>query len=270
MGSNLGFVYYINMYNFSATGIQTNRDSCMSLLNRGLDNDDELFYSADENQSFVCWLAYPGLLTGTGMPHGIKEDNNDFKAGFYFDHTYGLPVIPGSSVKGLLRSVFPNRIRHKNTSRFKKDTKAGWILAQFEHINDPDFLENTFEPIENALPDQIEWVNKLELEIFEGINYETGKNKSLYSRDIIHDAVIHEADPHRKIVGTDYITPHLNPLKNPIPIKLLKILPEVSLLFQFDLKPGLISVGDKIKLFQKIILTMGIGAKTNVGYGQFQ
>ena len=27
---------------------------------------------------------------------------------------------------------------------------------------------------------------------------------------------------------------------------------------------------NKLKLFQKILLTTGIGAKTNVGYGQFK
>ena len=54
----------------------------------------------------------------------------------------------------------------------------------------------------------------------------------------------------------------------------LKVLPQVDFKFRFNLKNteinGItISAEDKIKLFRKILLDFGIGAKTNVGYGQF-
>jgi CRISPR-associated protein Cmr6 len=50
----------------------------------------------------------------------------------------------------------------------------------------------------------------------------------------------------------------------------LKILPEVTIQFQFDLKDGLLTKGQKEDLFRRLLLDFGIGAKTNVGYGQFE
>lgn len=49
---------------------------------------------------------YPGLLIGTGYPHGSGRADDDIKCGFSFDYVSGQPYIPGSSVKGVLRSHF--------------------------------------------------------------------------------------------------------------------------------------------------------------------
>lgn len=49
---------------------------------------------------------YPGLLIGTGYPHGSGRADDDIKCGFSFDYASGQPYIPGSSVKGVLRSHF--------------------------------------------------------------------------------------------------------------------------------------------------------------------
>ena len=40
----------------------------------------------------------------------VHETNNqgELKLGFFFDHTSGLPMLPGSSVKGAIRGAFPN------------------------------------------------------------------------------------------------------------------------------------------------------------------
>jgi CRISPR-associated protein Cmr6 len=65
-------------------------------------------------------------------------------------------------------------------------------------------------------------------------------------------------------------------LKNPIPITFLKVLPDVEFSFNFILQDHqkidekLVSIKRKIALFKQILLDFGIGAKTNVGYGQFQ
>ncbi|MEZ4966913.1 MAG: RAMP superfamily CRISPR-associated protein [Saprospiraceae bacterium] len=55
--------------------------------------------------SFRLKTTYPGLLIGSGYQHETGAEG-ELKLGFFFDHTSGLPVIPGSSVKGVLRSVF--------------------------------------------------------------------------------------------------------------------------------------------------------------------
>jgi hypothetical protein len=76
-----------------------------------------------------------------------------------------------------------------------------------------------------------------------------------------------------KLFANDYLAPHDDPLKNPEPLKFLKVLPKVVYQFSFKLHDHSSLFGitaDKIELlFKKILLTVGIGAKTNVGYGQF-
>ena len=72
------------------------------------------------------------------------------------------------------------------------------------------------------------------------------------------------------------MTPHKGEvLKNPIPIKFMKILPEVAIRFQFKLEDctinGItISALQKNELFRLILKRFGIGAKTNVGFGRLK
>lgn len=179
------------------------------------------------NQTFELKIAYPGLVTGVGINHEAKIEG-EFKLGVHFDWTYGMPVVYGSSVKGVLRACFMDFY--------------------------PDKAQPSAKDVFN--------------DIFEG-----GK-KSIYDRDIFFDAVITHTDPKGRILCSDSITPHGdNPLKNPIPITFLKIAPGCKLEFRFKLVDTRIGDDvfkkeDKLELFKKILTTVGIGAKTNVGYGQ--
>lgn len=188
--------------------------------------------------TFELKTIYPGLLTGSGWDHSAGNIEDEFKMGFYFDYTTGLPVMPGPSVKGKIRSAFSNR---------------EYIAECLESLG----CRNT-----NA--------DKLEKEIFEGISNDKPMPKT--GRDIFHDAVIVRTEGEDdSILGDDFITPHKdNPYDNPTPIKFLKVLPSVIFRFQFALTDGLISSDNKLKLFQRIILDLGLGAKTAVGYGQFE
>lgn len=200
---------------------------------------------------------YPGLLVGSGYTHGVDE-KNEFKMGFYFDYTTGLPIIPGSSVKGILKSVF-NNTRDENNEYIKEIIKSNNKI--FHNINVEALSQNDFLNIEK--------------EIFEGIKDE--EPLPVYKRDIFFDAIIDfertekENSKGKKILGDDFITHHENPLKNPVPLKFLKVLPNVVWKFQFDLKEGnsIFNVEQKLFLFRNIILDMGVGSKTNVGYGRF-
>ena len=94
-------------------------------------------------------------------------------------------------------------------------------------------------------------------------------------RCIFYDARIKIAAPGGKIVGSDVLTPHTDgPLKNPTPLPFLKVLPSVTFEFSFalpELKLGEMTLAQKDlqELFKDILLYLGMGAKTNVGYGQF-
>ena len=84
--------------------------------------------------------------------------------------------------------------------------------------------------------------------------------------DVFFDAVVVSSG---KILGDDFLAPHGDPLKNPTPLRFIKVLPNVEFRFDFELSDGLISKGAKDRLFRKILEDLGLGAKTNVGYGKF-
>lgn len=91
---------------------------------------------------------------------------------------------------------------------------------------------------------------------------------------IYFDAFISESkNTDGRFLGNDYITPHKEALKEPVPIQFLKVLPDVVFQFQFLIPPQFAYKDltcDNIKdLFKKILLDLGVGAKTNVGYGHF-
>ena len=102
---------------------------------------------------------------------------------------------------------------------------------------------------------------------------------SIYDRDIFFDAVIvkpYVKDGKQYLLEDDSITPHTEgPLKNPIPIAMLKVAPGCILEFRFLLRKSAVNgriYDKKFKegLFREILTTVGIGAKTNVGYGQLE
>lgn len=193
----------------------------------------------DGTNRFYLTISYPGLVTGVGINHEAKIEG-EFKLGVHFDYTYGMPVVYGSSVKGALRAWFKDIYLEKNIGQ----EKTAQMLFD---------------------------------DIFNGIGAD-GKPKSIYDRDIFFDAVLVKADPKGRILCSDSITPHGdNPLRNPTPITFLKIAPGCEMEFRFKLVDTKDENGDVIflksqkkALFEEIIKTVGVGAKTNVGYGQFQ
>jgi len=161
--------------------------------------------------------------------------NEEIKTGFSFDYTTGQPYIPASSVKGMLRSYFKE---HRQ--------------AVCEIIKAKTGIEFTKSEIE-----------LLESDIFD-------------YNDIFLDAVVYCGDKHGYMLSSDYITPHdKDHIKNPVPIRILKINPGVQLEFRFLLNDH--TVNDKTvkkdmlkDIFTELLSLFGVGAKTNVGYGIMQ
>lgn len=234
----------------------------------------ESFFECEATtNSFELTTTYPGLLCGVGYNHGISSES-DFKVGFYFDHTTGLPIIPGSSVKGVLRSAFPGYIR-KDEDKLPKEEKE-------EFSKRYDFFRWMIDEVnrkENAGIARFsnKEIDVLEAFIFEGQD-EKGEQISYYKRDRFFDAYpVKSFEKDGYFLKNDYITPHINrdkpemsPFTSPNPIQFLKVLPQVIFKFQFKLEDGGgLKSGEKEALFKEILCFMGAGAKTNVGYGQF-
>lgn len=239
--SNIGWLFYRNMYE------KGNNDAHIkTTMGKILDikGHDE---SIDTKQSFTLETIYPGLLIGSGYTHGLSSDY-DAKIGFYFDHTTGLPLIQGSSIKGLLRSCFGLALKGQ-TDKYENE-KYEFIKLLLEKEVDVKALAN---------------------EIFEGIDHDN-KPMGIYGRDIFYEARVIKIK--KDLLHDDYITPHGDDLfKNPVPLRFIKVAPEVTFEFSFDLKDSQtlgITANEKEMLFSKLLQEFGIGAKTNVGYGQLE
>ena len=198
----------------------------------------------------------PGLLIGSGLAHGLPDSEEDVKTGLQFDYTSGLPVIPGSSVKGVIRSAFPTIKEDKEQSNEADAEKLNYIKSLIADI--PEF---------SALG--LEDKDILEL-----------GNQMFNHGDIFADALLVGYGTRMKQHGTvkqvlaeDYITPHTGgPLAQPIPIKIVKVAPGVTFAFCFkfnETKIGakVLSASMKKALCAAILQDLGVGAKTNVGYG---
>lgn len=218
-------------------------------------------------QSFPLTTQYPGLLAGAGYSHETGSEG-EIKLGFSFDHTYGVPYIPASSIKGILRSAFKEHNRwvidalleHENCALANEEKQ------KVKELDKDDFVRCVFEGKKKVDSHANEW-----------------KEKNIYERDIFHDAFpirIEDnlytspedgATMEKRLLGPDVLCPHENPLKNPVPITFMKVMPNVVFQFVFDLKDDDLMKADlKRKLFKEIFKFYGAGAKTNVGYGQFK
>ena len=210
---------------------------------------------------------YPGMLIGVGIPHAAKHEG-ETQLGLSFDHSTGLPYIPGSSVKGVLRSMFPLQdialadkcekkglIDRANRLRIQADEKREFIAGQIPN----------FKP---------KMVDDLERSIFIGTEYDSEKKDyvQIAERDIFFDAF--PTASKSGLLGTDFITPHTKgEFQNPGLIHFMRIAPDVTFRFEFRLKDSrrcgqvFCDATSKRELL-RILKTVGIGAKTNVGYGQ--
>jgi CRISPR-associated protein Cmr6 len=211
------------------------------------------YFKIKGTRTFRLTTTYPGLISGSGYNHPSvssfrqeSDNSTDFQLGFYFDHTTGMPIIAGSTVKGVVKSVFPKE--------WDKGKKAVIKDEKLKYIN-------------HLLANHKDHEGEITETNWEDIFFPKGA--------VFHDAFISGAPDHGQIFAEDYITPHKDGLfKNPIPIRFLKIAPEVTFTFQFTVKDtsseGIkLTVDHKLHVFKQIILDFGLGAKRNVGYGNF-
>ena len=222
--ANLGWLFYKDYFNdLDYTNLKSDRNQkkIEEKINTLINTKPDTQKSQELGQhSFEATTVYPGLLLGSGYAHELPDVKSQAILGFHFDYTTGLPVIPGSTIKGVLRSAFAH---------------ASYI----REIAKDDTLD----------------VEALEKEIFD-------------NEDIFFDATI--VNYTQQILGDDYITPHKSPYKDPIPLRFIKVMPGVTFRFEFKLNDGKSMDADsKLLLFAQILSDLGVGAKTNVGYGQF-
>ncbi len=217
-------------------------------------------------KTFELKTVYPGLLLGLGYAHAIGNVDDEVKVGFSFDYVTGMPYIPASSIKGTLRSAF----KYGNGDYIKELLSE--LKIDSSNIDIVDFEKSIFgESNESKKSNEQNELSKSN-EISEPKEQKNEDVIPVNKRDVFYDAYPNCSN-NSSLLDFDYITPHCqNELKNPIPIKILKISPDVIIKFTFNLKKyetkeEIIDGQKKLELFKKILIDLGIGAKTNVGFG---
>ena len=246
--NNIGRLFYKDYYNeVNFANVIDGKESNLGDINERIKNSDlvKIPYPIDDTniKCIKATIQYPGLITGVGLEHNSKNIKGGYNLGMHFDYTLGMPIVYGSSVKGVLKTYFE------------------------------DFFPKNQDNKDDVKP-------LLEL-IFEGKNPEYDEKKDapryipIYERDVFFDAVIVDSYKGHFLVD-DSITPHTEgPLKNPTPIKMLKIAPGCKMEFRFKLNNHKIKDREYtsdfiLEIFKNILGTVGVGAKTNVGYGQLK
>jgi|GEM_PF-1118140 len=249
---NLGWLYWIDYFrgvDYAHLKSDTNatliKEKTDTLLRQSVWTLQRQEYPMPGNAHFQATTRYPGLLIGTGYRHELPDIQNQPILGFHFDYTTGLPVIPGSSIKGILRSAFEH---------------PAFVAAL---LNESVENEN-----ETWSEDEIE---KLAVAMF---GSPAKSDDTVRGSDIFFDAVIVNAVGN--ILDDDYITPHGDGVTDePTPLRFVKVSSGVTFRFDFELNDT--KIGDKTltkekkrELFIKILKHLGLGAKTNVGYGHLE
>lgn len=192
---------------------------------------NEVTRSSLGNASFALKVLYPGLLLGHETIHGnLKSSEECIKAGLILDYVTGMPYIPAASIKGVVRKAF----------------ETPMLICDLLKRDDVD-------------------ISLLKKELLGELGDETPRAE----RDVFFDAVMIRGSKIGKILAPEYRASEKSPLHNHILQKFLKIRPKVTFLFRFDLKDGMIKAEEKILLIKSLLMIMGIGARTSVGYGMF-
>jgi len=251
--ANLGWLFYKDYFddiNYHDLKSQQNEDNINKKVENIINQKPTISKQGTlGNITFEATTTYPGLLLGSGTTHELPEVKSQAILGFHFDYTTGLPIIAGSSIKGVLRSAF------KHSEYIQELLKEKNINLSKEEIK------------------------KLEVEVF---GQENGDKEVSAGKDIFFDATLVGVLAGGKILNDDYITPHKNRKKiedekgnlladelfDPIPLRFIKVLGGVKFKFDFELQDSIIKKEDKATLFTQILIDLGVGAKTNVGYGK--
>jgi len=316
METNLGLEFnkrvYLNLKKEPLQNLQYRHDNMQlhetliktklsDLMPKQLNLKDKI---GDSYEYFSLITSGLGLLIGTGNEHGtgskVKErkmlngyekidevESHEFKMGFHFDHSTGIPVITGHNLKGRIRSFFPIAYKIENKKNAIGERLLDDLINCFQEdktlevntwdITKIQYLENI---IFEGKIDEVHRINSLKQDTFLGA-YPSKSYSKEYSFTIPEKYIdngkpkFKESKPVVIPSGTflfdDTLAHHPHPLKDPMPISLLKILPDVEITFQFKLNDeGGLSGKQKAKLFEYLLKKYGAGAKTSSGYGQFK
>jgi len=191
------------------------------------------------------------LITGIGQSHPNE-------AGMVFDHTIGIPYIPASSIKGVVRFAHTlGLINSNNSAEFiKSDKKGEYIDEMNKKTMIPDLFGGDLEKKKNG---------KKEIEKLRGkiifLDAYSGNVPDLHVDIMNPHYGDYFSDEKGETPPADYL--------DPTPIKFLTVKPGTTFIFR-ALFPKNSDLKDHvIKAYERALSVEGVGAKTAVGYGRF-
>jgi CRISPR-associated protein Cmr6 len=277
---NVGWLYYKDYYKenlthktfFDDDAKKTRQKSFFEAKNEKLLNtkSKSIQLNVKPSNTLAFKTGLRGLLVGTGITH--RTDNiGEFKLGLQFDYTSGMPYLPGSGIKGLLRACFLGTKEHLG-KEYRQERME--LMSQiFNKKDNGEELKERLEAFlkEKNIQEKLEndtyferFLIYLENLIFEGT---IGENPiPMSKRSIFFDAF--PSKDNQKLLSKDIITPHKNPLENPVPLPFMTIAPDVFFDFSFQLHDSkLMLATEQEEIFRILIETFGVGAKRRKGYG---
>lgn len=234
-------------------------DNYTEKYNRIKNNADNLLEKKHFHQYCFCKTfekLYDILIVSaellTPMIIGIGQSHPG-EVGMIFDHTIGIPYIPASSVKGIVR--------------------FSHILNMIEDPKNEDKILDRDE-----IDDEEDWTFVKHL-------FGTGGDKGNVGNVIFLDAYpIKSPNLHVDIINPHYqkyytdernTTPPSDNLE-PVPIKFLTVKNKNEFIFRVLIKKNIILEDGKTlfdlikKALERVLTIEGIGAKTAIGYGRFK
>ena len=194
------------------------------------------------------------LLTGAGYPHASETS-------LLFDHNLGIPYIPSSSVKGIVRFAL--------TIGILDDKVYSHETYYIKDASEKKFLREEKTPVGTIFGYSVENIGK-------GANTQEKKITAQRGSVIFLDAYPERVPD----VAIDILNPHYpdyysksqfpSDNQNPLPIKFLAVAQDTVFIFRAIVKKHddeLLQL--VLKAFRNALCVEGVGAKTAIGYGRF-
>jgi len=205
--------------------------------------------------SFTATLDTP-LITGIGESHPSETS-------LIFDHTTGIPFIPSSGIKGMVRFAHSKNLLIDDKGNFNDDFV----------IDHKDKKQGLIRILDEKNPET-------RIPLFFGGEYakENEKPETTRGKIIFMDAYpVNVPELHEDIINphySKYYDDNNEPpgdWHDPVPIKFLAVAPQTEFIFRFLLDSEAAKYKDQfVKAVEDALKTEGIGAKTGVGYGRFK
>jgi CRISPR-associated protein Cmr6 len=205
------------------------------------------------HSTIVCAKTVAPLVVGFGS-------QTAYEVGFEFSRPYGIPRIPGSALKGVMRRVAAEKLGIFETRDLDGSNQS---------LNRMDFQPSmTIEEVLELVNEDKESATQDWMEVF--------GHRDAAGAFVVYDAWL---EPTENFLMADVMSVHHaqyysgkqvvpSETDEPVPVSYISVMPGVS--FSFAIRAGSTAMlVPLIELLGEALVVKGIGAKTNMGYGRF-